>query len=235
MASLAGAITTLGLAGVPFGAPVFDAEYQTNPRPYTQTFTQLGLNGCADVRHVTFSKTETTTATLVVSDTASISATESPIDLQEIATTDTARLSVSETTQLFNFRSVTDTASLAVSETISLVITGVTSKSASDTASVSTSETVAIAVTTAVTDTASLTVTDEATVDVSAENVAVTDTASITTDESVLLNVFSGVNAISVIDEARLTTAEVAAVHEVRRIRRIALSISMPHIELEIL
>lgn len=235
MASLAGAITTLGLAGVPFAAPVFDSEYHTTPRPYTQTFTQLGLDGCAVLRHTSFSHTETTTAEVNVSDTASISATESPVDTQEIAVTDTARLSVTDSSQLFNFLAATETAGLSLSETISLVIVGVTTKTGSDTASLTLTESTSVAVTIEVTDTASLTLTETPTVDVSTEQKTATDTASITLDEAVSLNVFSGVNTIAVGDAALLSIVESSSVIEVRRIKRIALSISRPYIELEIL
>jgi hypothetical protein len=180
-------------------------------------------------------RTASTLVALTVSDTASISATEGPIDTQEIESADTARLSVSESTQLFNFLSAADTANLSLSETISLVITGVTAKTGSDTASLSLTESVAIAVTVDVTDTASLTLTESSSVAVSTEQVTVSDTASLTLDEAVSLNVFSGVNAISAVDGAALALVETANVLEVRRIKRIALSISRPYIELEFL
>src|ERR1044072_600479 len=173
MPSLAGAITTLGLLGLSTNAPVFDSEYQASPRPYTTTFTALSLAGALPrARAVDFSgKTEQTTAAIVVTDTASLSATESPIDTQEIESTDSARLAVSESSQLFNFIAVTDTANLSLSETISLVISGVTAKTASDTASLSLTESRSIAVTVAVTDTTSLTLTESSSVVVSTEQV----------------------------------------------------------------
>lgn len=234
MPLLTGAITALALSGSP-GLPVW-RDTSTLPRPYTETFTQLSPGGGPQRLYGSFSsRVALSIQSITVSDTASLSATESPVDSQEIATTDTARLSASESTQLFNFQAATDTASLSVSETISLVITGVTAKTASDTASISTTETTALAITTAVTDTASIFTSESATVDVSVEQKIVTDTASITTDEAVLLNVFAGVNAITVGDTAALTTSEAATVLEVRRIKRIALSISMQRIELEIL
>lgn len=236
MPSLSGAITVLGLGGLSVGAPFYDSEYQTVPRPFTQQFTQLGPGGLSTFPHSNFTgKTEETTAALSVSDTASLSATESPVDSNEIATSDTVRLSLTESSQLFNFQAVTDTASLSLSETISLVQSGVTLKTASDTASLSVTEVSSIAVSVAITDTASLTLTESASVAVSTEQVTVSDTASLTIDESVLLNVFAGVNAISVADSALLSVIDTASVTEVRRIKRIGLSISRPYIELEIL
>lgn len=235
MSSLVGAKTALTPRGTP-GLVSWRATAGTSfPRPYSVTFTQLRPGGLPGRRYGDFTKAVSTLVDVVVSDTANLSATEEPFDRQEIATTETARISASETTQLFNFLAATDTAGLTVSETISLVITGVTVKSASDTASISTTESVAIAVTAAVTDTASISTTDSATVAVSVDQKTVTDTASLTTDEAVLLNVFTGVVPIGVTDTAWLTTSETAAVLEVRRIRRITLQITTPHIDLEIL
>ncbi len=235
MPSLAGAITTLGLAGIPFGAPVFDSEYQTTPRPYTQTFTQPGLDGSSVARHVTYTKTEASVATLDVSDTASLSATEEPIDQNELATTDTARLSATDVSQLFNRIDVSDTAALAANETISLVISGVTLKSVSDTASLSSSETSALGITIDVSDTASLSATDSSSVAVSAENLSVTDAANLSADDAQLLEIFAGIVEKIAFDSALLTVVDIALVREVRRIRRISLELRGPRITLEIL
>lgn len=56
MPSLVGAITTLGLLGVSAAAPVYHSDYATAefPRPYTQTFTQLGLGATPSIRHQSF-------------------------------------------------------------------------------------------------------------------------------------------------------------------------------------
>ena len=56
MPSLVGAITTLGLLGVSAAAPVYHSDYATAefPRPYTQTFTQLGLNATPGIRNQSF-------------------------------------------------------------------------------------------------------------------------------------------------------------------------------------
>lgn len=238
MPSLVGAITTLGLLGLSANAPVYDPDYgaaPTFPRPYEATWTGLGLSALPGVRAVDFSgKSELTTAPLDVSDTASLSATEDPIDTNEIVTTDTARLSATESTQLFNFRSTTDTASLSVSETIGLVQSGVTLKTASDTATLSVTESVAVGVTIDVTDTASLTVSESVSVSTTAETVDVTDTATLTVDESLLLAIFAGVVELNAQDTALLTTSEIASAIEVRRIKRITLSIRFPRITMEI-
>lgn len=174
---------------------------------------------------------------LEVSDTASIAVTESPVDSQEIATGDIARLALSsETTQLFNNVGLSDTASLSLSETISLVITGVTLKTASDTTSISVTDTSVVDVTLAVTDTASITLSaEDATVDVSVEQVSVSDTASITLDDSASLNVFTGVLELTVSDGTAIRVTDTASVIEVQRIKKISLDILQPRIELEIL
>jgi hypothetical protein len=236
MPSLAGAITVLGLGGLSVGAPFYDSEYQTSPRPFTQQFTQLGLGGLSTFRHADFSgKTEITTAPIVVSDTASLSATEDPFDRNEIATTDTARLSASDVSQLFNRIDVSETASLAAGETISVVISGVTLKTASDTASLTATDASAVGVSIAVTDTATLTASESATVAVSAENISVSDTASLSADDVQLLEIFAGIVEKVVSDSAIFTVSDSAAVAEVRRIRKITFEPRMPRITFEAL
>jgi hypothetical protein len=214
MASLAGAITTLGLAGVPFGGPVWNSEYLTEPRPYTVTFTQLGLDGSSVVRHTDYTKIELTDVQHVVSDTASVSATEGPIDSQIITTHDAASLAVTDTASLFNFLNITDSISLSVSESVGLIISGVTEKPVTETASLSVSETVALSVTVEVTDTASISVTDSGTVDVDSENVTASDDAAVSVSEEVLLGIFAGINVVNVGDVATLTAVEAALVRE---------------------
>jgi hypothetical protein len=56
MASLAGAVTTLGLLGVCASAPTFQSPSDSaeQPRPYTQSYTQLSLNGSVIVFHDSF-------------------------------------------------------------------------------------------------------------------------------------------------------------------------------------
>jgi hypothetical protein len=215
MASLAGAVTTLGLLGLSQGQ-VFNSEYQTSPRPYTITFTQLGLNGTQAARHVDFSgKTEETTATLSVVDTASLSATEGPIDTNEIVTYDSANLSASEVASLLNHYGLTDTANLAISESIALNISGVNVLSTTDTASISVSESVALGITVGVTDTASLTLTESSTVTVTTEVLGVTDTASLSIADFAALNVFSGNAAFGASDDAAIRLTESAIVAQV--------------------
>lgn len=233
--ALGSAITGLSPRGTP-GPALFGST--STPSPFVRAITQLRPGGISGRRYGDFTTEVSTLVDITASDTASLSATESPVDAQEIATTDTARLSATETAQLFNHITVVDTARLSVSETINLGIVGVTEKIASDTASLSASEALTISVTIEVTDIASLSASESATVDVNTEQVSVTDTASLSASEAVLLNVFSGVNDIAVGDVAFLRTTEIAIATEyvpVRPIRRIALSISMPHIELEIL
>lgn len=236
MPSLAGAITVLGLGGLSVGAPFYDSEYHTTPRPFTQQFTQLGLGGLSTFPHNDFSgKVSETTATFTVSDTASLSATEEPIDQNEITTGDTARLSATDSSQLFNRLDVTDTATLSAGETIGLLISGVTLKTASDTATLSSSETSELGVSVDVSDTATLTVTDTSSVDVSAESLDVTDTANLSADDTQLLEIFAGIVERSASDTALLTVNDLASVIEVRRIKRISFHVRMPRMTIEVL
>lgn len=227
MASLAGALTTLGLLGISTAAPVFDTEYATSPKPYTVTFTQLGLNAGPVVRHVDYSgKVSPTDSAFDVFDTASVSATESPVDSQEITTNDVARVAASESISLLKRLDPTDTALVAVSESISLVIGGVTDKPVTDTASVSAADVATLDVTIDVSDTASVSTTDVAVVDVSVEQIIVSDTASVSTTDEALRNVFAGVNVIAAADFAFITVGESARVIEVGRIRKAKVELS---------
>lgn len=239
MASLVGAITTLGLLGVSVAAPVYDPDYDappTYPRPYTDTWTGLGLNSLPGKRAVDFSgKVEITLAAVSATDTIYLQVTEDPVDEQEIATQDNARLAVSDTAALFNNIANTDTASITLSETVSLLVSGVVTKTASDTASIAIAEAASINVTVDATDTASITLSDEdSDVVVSVEQKSASDTASISIDEEHLLNIFTGVNVVNASDTCSLTLGESVTATEVRRIRRVALDIHVPRIELEI-
>lgn len=236
MPSLAGAITTLGLAGVSVAAPVFDVEYQTVPRPYTQTFTQLGLDGSSVARHTVFTgKTEETLAPLAVTDSALLSATEDPVDAQTLATTDIARLSVTESVAVFRTVAGTDTALLSVTETVSLLISGVTSKPVTDTASLAATEAIAISVSVGVTDTASLSASDSAAVVVSNETLTASDTASLAATESVLVEVFTGQAPISVNDSALLAVSDSAQLVQLRPVAKITFKLSKYRMRFELL
>lgn len=233
MALLDGAYTALTAAGLPGFATW--VEYST-PRSYEADFTEKSPGGLAKQTYGTFTHAELTDLEITVSDTASISATESPVDSQEIAVSDTARLSLTETSQLFNYLQSTDTASLGLSETVALTITGVTNIAPTDTASLTLTESVALSVTVGVTDTTSLQLTSEAgTVATTVVEKSASDTASLSVSDASLLSIFSGVNAISVVDDIRLSVAETAQAVEVLRIKRIELELDAPSIELEIL
>jgi hypothetical protein len=231
MASLIGAVTALGLMGVSHAGLSFNSEYQTSPRPYTVTFTQLGLDGGVAARNVNFSgKTEETTATLDVTDTASISVTEGPIDTNEIVTYDSASISVSENSSLLNFYGVTDTVSLALNESLALNIAGVSAPAVTDTASVSVTDASAINVSVSVTDTASVSVTDSSSVAVATEVLAATDTASISISDLTALDVFSGSASFVVDDVALLSVVETATVYPLTIVESIRFVSKVPQI-----
>lgn len=200
-----------------------------------QDYSELGLQGRPDNPRDFAGRTASSTQTFAVSDTASISVTEDPVDRNEIATTDTARIAVSDTSQMFNRIDVTDTARLSVGETVSLLISGVTLKTASDTASISVSESVTVNVSIAVTDTASISVGDVAAVAVSVEQFSVSDTASISVDDEQQLNIFAGVVEKIVSDDALLTLTDTSIKVEVNRIRRISFTALRPKITFEVI
>ncbi len=233
MASLASAKTALTPRGTPGKVSWRDLSSVT--RAYSVPFTQYRPGGIPGRRYGAFTKAASSTAALNVSDTASLSATEEPVDRNEIATTDTARLSASDVSLLFNRIDAIDTARLTAGETISVVISGVTLKTASDTASLSSSETSTVGVSVAVTDTASLSATDTSALVVLGETFAVTDTANLSADDVQLLEIFAGIVEKSVSDNAFLRVSDSAVVVEVRRIRKIKFEASFPRITFEVL
>jgi len=233
MASLATARSALTPRGTPGRISWRDTAPGSVTRPYTVTFTQFRPGGIPGRRYGSFTKTVATTAAITVSDTASLSATEEPIDRNEIATTDTARLSASDVSQLFNRIDATDTATLSAGETIALQISGVTLKTASDTASLSASETSTVGVSVDVSDTATLTATDTSSVAISAESKDVTDTASLSADDTVLLEIFAGIVERSASDTALLTVSDLAFVAEVRRIKYMKFQMRKPRMTIK--
>lgn len=229
--ALGSAITSLSPRGTP-GPALFGSS--STPSPFTRAFTQLRPGGVPGRRYGDFTAEEVLVAAFAVSDTASLSATEEPVDRNEIATTDTARLSANDVSLLFNRIDSTDTALLSAGETISVVISGVTLKTASDTASLSATESSAVGVSVAVSDTASLQATDTSVLVVSAENISVTDTASLSADDVQLLEIFAGIVEKSVSDTATFTVTDSAVVAQVRRIRKIKFQASMPRMTFEV-
>lgn len=230
--ALGSAITSLSPRGTPGPA---NFRSSSTPSPFTRAFTQLRPGGVSGRRYGVFTTEEVLIAELVASDTASLSATEEPFDRNEIATTDTARLSATDSSQLFNSIGVTDSATLTAGETISVVISGVTLKTASDTASLSATETSAVGVSLAVSDTATLSASDSGVVVASAEAVSASDTATLSADEALLLEIFAGIVEKSVSDTAMFTVTDVAVRTEVNRIRRITFAARIPRITFEVI
>jgi hypothetical protein len=147
------------------------------------------------------------------SDTAYLSAVESPVDSQELTTYDVASLSSTEAATFLRTASITDTASLSASEAVSLNISGVLASDVTDTASVAASEVVALDVILDATDTASIQADPETgIVDESGADVAVTDLASISVADSASVDIFAGLIAASVSDTAWLLLDEVGAI-----------------------
>jgi hypothetical protein len=230
--SLIGAYTALSSTGAPGLAIWNDISYL---RSYTEDFTERHPGGLTGETYGTFSHTTSSGAAFSVSDTASFSATEDPVDRNEIATGDTARLSASDVSQLFQRIDVTDTATLTAGETIALLQSGVILKTASDTASLSATEVTALGVTVDVSDTASLSATDISTVDVSAQNLSVTETASLSADDEQFLEIFAGIVDKTVFDSVPLTGSDIATVSEIGRVRKISFHTRMPRITFEVI
>jgi hypothetical protein len=230
MASLVGAVTALALYGAP-GQPQLP-DPTTFPRPGGLEFTHLGLGGTPGSTYGTFTKTAVTYLELDVTDSASLSASESPIDSQQIVSYDIARIALAETAALLNRYSLTDTAAISLSEVVALSIAGVLDKPVTDTASLSLTESTALSVTVAVTDTASVSVTDDGEVAATVEGIAPTDTASLSVTETSLLEVFVGQLSLTVSDTARLTLTESAAAVPIARVTGISIQSVLPEIRI---
>jgi hypothetical protein len=250
MASLIAGITALSLTGVPGletwddGTPLPVAASDTASITATegtptvlgidpQIWTELGLTGVPfPVRDSFDAVAPSDQLDLEVSDTASISGTEDPVDGQEIETSDIAQITLSEVVQLFNNIDLTDSANLTLSETINLQTSGTPDVPVTETASLTLTEVATLDVELTVTDDAALTLTESPTVDVSGETFDVTDTTSLSLSETVLLDIFAGVVEINADDIASLGVTEVAALLQITpaEIARISMSMKAPRI-----
>lgn len=233
MSTLVGAKTALSARGTP--GPATWRDTTSSPRPFIAQITQRRPGALPGRLYGSFVRSVVTTASFAVSDTASLSATEDPVDHNEIATGDTARLSATDVSQLFQRIDVTDTASLTAGETIALLQSGVILKTVTDTASLSATEVTTVGVTVDVTDTASLTATDTSAVVVTSQTLSVSDTASLSADDVQLLEIFTGIVEKTVTDLALLTANDAAVVLEVGRIRKITFEARIPRITFEVL
>jgi hypothetical protein len=225
MPSLVGAITTLGLiGGTPTAAPVFDPDYAappTFPRPYTETWTALGLGGTPSKRAISFVKEEASLAEVTASDTWLVAWTEAPIEGQEIATTDSWRISWTETATLTRAVAVADSWTVNWSESIALSQGGVTEKSGTDTWSVSFTEAVALSVTIAATDTWTVDWSESAALSTTVEAIDATDTWTVSWSEESLLGIFVGEVPIGATDTWNVSWTEAGRALPQGRIRRI--------------
>lgn len=193
MASLAGATTCLGLGGLLTAAPLFDAEFAASPRPYTQTFTKLGLGGMPAPYAIDFTgKVSITEAAVDGTDTWLVSWIEADVDLQEIESSDTWRVTWTETANIVRRYEATDDWTIAWTESVELAISGVTLKTGTDTWSASWTEAVTLSVTLDATDTWTVDWSEAGALDVVGEQITATDTWSVSFTEDVLLNIFTG-------------------------------------------
>lgn len=228
MASLVGVVTALTLSGVPGHLPFI--EQGATAGAHTGSFTRLGLGGYSRPIDAIPAKDAAAQAELNVTDTASLSATEGPLDSNEIITYDTARLSAVDVSNIYNFYTLTDTARLFINEAVTLNVSGVTDNPATDTASISATEVATVDVTVDVTDTASLQTTDTPTVDTAGVVISVTDTASLSTTDTAAYDAITGVAYLTGEDQALLRVVDTAVVTVDRKISAIAISYKAPKI-----
>jgi hypothetical protein len=175
--------------------------------------TELGVWGAPRPYQILAGVTAVSVFALEVSDTLSVQWLEEPVDENTITSGDTLRVTLSEVASLRNNIAAFDTLSVSITENIALIQSGVTLKTASDTVSVTLTETTAISVTVEVTDTASVTFSGEtATLTTPVEVVVASDTLSVSVDEAALLQVFTGINPLSVSDSAFVSLLESATI-----------------------
>lgn len=198
-------------------------------------WTDLSVSGAPGMRQEFEAAEERTQIDVTVSDAVLISATEGPVDSQEITSHDTARLRSTESAALFNFIPVTDTARLSVSETVSLLISGIAAKPVTDTASLSVAESSVLSVSLDVTDDADIEVSDESDVATTVEQKTASDDASLSVSEETTLNVFTGLVEVTASDIGHLGLIESASALEVRRIKHIAMKLYMPRMTFELI
>lgn len=212
MATLVGAITFLTLAGTPGLTPYTDTT--SFPRTYSADFTRLSISATPTSPSGSFTgKTEESTIYVTVSDTASATATEDPIDTQDITSADLVYATLTESASLANYVAASETAFVTLGEAVTLSITSNTAKAGTDTASATITETASVAVAIDVTDTASVTATEGTpTIDTPANLVSVTDTASVTITDSPQIDIYTGFIPATGEDIASVTLAEVASV-----------------------
>lgn len=183
-------------------------------------------------------RTETAIVYVTVSDTASVSATEDPIDSQDIASSDIGYLAVTEVAVLGAVIYATDTASLTLGEAVNLGITNNTAKSGTDTASLTLTEVASAHVSIEASDTASLSVSESTSADITRQDIQPTDTASLSVDDSATVSVITGDIPLTAVDSARLTvteTATVSAFSPPNQVRRVYTAFSAARLTIQVL
>ena len=236
MASLVGAITALSLIGAPSGSPVWTTVAKGGaPSEPASPITRLGLTGTATRLYGAFSKQPVGLVLKTVSDSATLSVLEDPMDERYLTTGDSAYLRITETLLRLNHLGVTDTASLLLAEGVELQGAGVNESSPTDTASLSVAEAVTLDISVDLTDTASISVTGTPTILVSTLAQTVTDTASISITETSITDKVSGSRAWQVGELAQLSLSEATLLEkfesdELAYITRIAVTFDAPTI-----
>lgn len=233
MANLAGTLTFLTLAGLS-GPEAYIPQGETLAvRPTNLAFTEPGLYGCPKFIASEFTaKATAPQQDWVLSDTAYLSLTESPLDANEIVTYDTLSLRFSsESASLLNYYGVTETLRLSVGESVSLVTAGIFAKAGTDTLSLAATDTAAISATLEVSDTLSLSLTESApTIDTTAITVDVTDTLSLSLDDAASIEQFSGFDPVVVGEILGLAITDSAVATPSRKVASIAISYKSPKI-----
>lgn len=226
MASLAGAITFLTLAGAPGLAPWSQVvEEGSGSRPNDGTFTQLQPAGVSGARYGSFTdKTEETASTKVVTDSIRIFLTEGPVADIDIDVNDTITVRITDTAYAGLSRSVSDTITLRSAESVfSLAKSGTIPKTVSDTITLRITEGVAYGVAISVSDTLTPVLTESNSVDKS-DVKTVSDTITLVlANELPLLSIFAANVSLGVTDTLRLAVSESSGLKASGEVDRISI------------
>lgn len=230
MPSLAGAVSFLTLAGISGQQPYIEQAAAVGRVGYH--FGGLALYGTTGANASGFfAKSLSADIQHVVSDTASLTVTETPIDSNEVVTYDTISLNISEISRIYNLYTLTDTARLVLGEAVSLVTAGVTAFTPTDTASISITDIAVLDVSLAVTDTTSISVSDPTpTVDTAGESYTATDTVSLSITDTASVNIFSGYLYLAADDTATIQVTDSAEATVSRTVDAIRFTWNVPRI-----
>lgn len=226
MALLTGAITALGLAGVPAAYdPNFSARTPDVPRSYVETFTQHGPHALPMSLYGAFAKSEETNLLKSVSDTLRVFVTEGTISDIDVDITDVIVPRIAESISVVAYRSVSDTIFPRITEGVtSLVKSGGPFHSVSDTIVPVIAESVSLRRLLTVSDTIIPVITDAYTALGQADELQVSDTVVPVITESYVLRQLAANVSLSVSDTINLIVTESGSVRASGDVDRIEIT-----------